>query len=76
MVISYRCNLFSCFIHTVHLTPSTTPQPHFFTLSLIKQSSVAGPGLLVADLGKALDFSSPTYAEGPTAFLRAFLWKM
>lgn len=76
MVISYRCNLFSCFIHTVHSTPSTPP-PHVISLlSLIKPSSVAGPGLLAADLGKARDFSSPTYAEGPTAFLRAFWWKM
>lgn len=52
------------------------PPPHFFSLSLTQQALVAAPGLRVDDLGKTLDFSSPTYAEAPAASCMAFWWKM
>lgn len=56
--------------------PPPQPPPTSFLYSLTKHSSVAAPDLVVVDLGKILDFSSPTYAQGPTAFFMAFRWKM
>ena len=75
MVIPYCCNHFSCFIHAGHSNTSTSPL--LSSLLLTKQSSAAAPGLypLAADLGQTLDFSGPTYTEGPTVSFMASWWR-
>lgn len=59
MVISYRCNLFSCFIHTVHLTPSTPPPTSFLYSLLLSRPQLQAQAYWLLTLGKHVTFPAP-----------------